>query len=1051
MNLAIRQTPPAFPSSLESTYVSADEPLLPNEYCPTYSFPEVAVENWQRIDTLEPFSGLIETVSTIDLQQNCGSNLEASGIHIPEFVGSLLGQNSASRTIWDGTSVSSLFVGTESSNILLEFLGRMDPGSSRILTVFASQFVVPAGDSASMSTILNSSHTSLYLTSLSPDLRLLYTALSALINDQVPVQHLENPQSVLEKQLSEMILTFERLGGRRLGQMLDSFPQPLRSSLERGLFCAAVAVRASQVIQAIMERGLDPSKILMGSPSMTPLVYTCSKAFPEIANCITSKTKGDDIDFDSCMNVFPKPGSQSIHVVEIIGTLLRAGMRMQAYDIWRLLYVGHPDLSRQLIPYLTCDDRIHLYASIILDQIFSTCSNNTAVEFVKSLSDTKWCLISMGSGKVVQEHLKNVLDKALKYGHVEAAQSILHTVPVPDSTTLHYAVRAGNASVVQILLQKGASANRRAIDRMGQTWRTGGITDHQELRSPIAESFRAFSLDIMDLLISHGAISALATDYESLNDSIFVACETGRYNLLVFLLSLRTQGKFSTISTLSSPREWRGPICTAIHTGHHHLVPLLLSNGIKPVINDLETALWDRRLDAAEMIVDSVLGGESYGNALHLAVRAQSPLILNALVSAGTNPNVCWSSHAYSHEEKLRTWKWPFELNGYCPAVSTAILCGHMDMLDQLLSMGASLTQRDRIAEREVSLDFRYRPEYISPLLAAIYTNNLDLTVDLLSRGADPFDEAALFHAVKKNRVDLVGVLISAMSAQKLKPAKGFGTQALCAAIKNQNLAMIGDLTLVCDMDNLAPDDWPIYLSSPLGVAMSQGENQCLPFVQALISQGADLNMVAECCDGSRNRTPLLLAIRSGNLEIIQLLVSAGADIHALPKHGVMYTPLQAAIDRGTLEVVQYLLQQGVDVNAPAAQNEGRTALQMAAQHGFIGIAEVLISKGANVNAPAGMILGRTAFEAAAECGRLEMLMYLVEKGADICSDGGTQYNKSLLLAKASGYTGITSYVEKVYAEQRFARAMAMGAASLEFGSDPAFQTPVFDPILCQF
>ncbi|PVH97010.1 ankyrin [Periconia macrospinosa] len=181
------------------------------------------------------------------------------------------------------------------------------------------------------------------------------------------------------------------------------------------------------------------------------------------------------------------------------------------------------------------------------------------------------------------------------------------------------------------------------------------------------------------------------------------------------------------------------------------------------------------------------------------------------------------------------------------------------------------------------------------------------------------------------------------------------------------------------------------------------------------------------------------------DLPVVQLVVSANADIHAVPERGVIRTPLQAAVETGAWDIINFLLGRGVDVNAPPAINNGRTALQIAAEKGFIGIASLLISKKADVNAPPGQFHGRTAFEAAAEHGRIEMLIYLVENGADIVSDGGRQYKNALRFAKMNGHTGVDIYVKDVYRTQCFLRS-GMNTTPLENGQSS--ESYEFDPRL---
>ena len=93
--------------------------------------------------------------------------------------------------------------------------------------------------------------------------------------------------------------------------------------------------------------------------------------------------------------------------------------------------------------------------------------------------------------------------------------------------------------------------------------------------------------------------------------------------------------------------------------------------------------------------------------------------------------------------------------------------------------------------------------------------------------------------------------------------------------------------------------------------------------------------------------TPLYFASDRGFLEVVSLLVSAGADVNRLSKWG---SPLQIAARKGHEEIVALLLKNGADPSLPGGEHR-RTALHEAAWHGSPTIAKLLLDKGANANA----------------------------------------------------------------------------------------------------
>ncbi|KAF5559324.1 ankyrin 1 [Fusarium napiforme] len=84
--------------------------------------------------------------------------------------------------------------------------------------------------------------------------------------------------------------------------------------------------------------------------------------------------------------------------------------------------------------------------------------------------------------------------------------------------------------------------------------------------------------------------------------------------------------------------------------------------------------------------------------------------------------------------------------------------------------------------------------------------------------------------------------------------------------------------------------------ASPLHAAISRGH---INVVQTLLSRGADINLEVDDCDC---RTPLLAAIKRGDLCIVRLLLDSGAKVNSLS--------LQKACRGGDLLVVEALIEQ---------------------------------------------------------------------------------------------------------------------------------------------
>ncbi|MFC1478071.1 ankyrin repeat domain-containing protein [Candidatus Margulisiibacteriota bacterium] len=155
-----------------------------------------------------------------------------------------------------------------------------------------------------------------------------------------------------------------------------------------------------------------------------------------------------------------------------------------------------------------------------------------------------------------------------------------------------------------------------------------------------------------------------------------------------------------------------------------------------------------------------------------------------------------------------------------------------------------------------------------------------------------------------------------------------------------------------------------------LTILLNNGWSAKKEAVKALIEAGADLN-----AQNKEGNTALMIAIRNGKTEILnlltdagadvnvpnnkgetalmlaaskdaKLLIEAGADLNAISKGG--YTALMYAAYSGKTEVVKLLIGAGADLNK---KNKRGTALIIAAERGHSGIVKLLIAAGADLNA----------------------------------------------------------------------------------------------------
>ena len=127
---------------------------------------------------------------------------------------------------------------------------------------------------------------------------------------------------------------------------------------------------------------------------------------------------------------------------------------------------------------------------------------------------------------------------------------------------------------------------------------------------------------------------------------------------------------------------------------------------------------------------------------------------------------------------------------------------------------------------------------------------------------------------------------------------------------------------------------------------------------------------------GSRIGSGLMIGAWEGNLELMRLFISRGADINRMNGNGE--TAIALAAWRGNLSAVKWLLDRGARINAP---NRQWSALHYAVFAGHAEAADYLIDQGADIEAQS--TNGSTVLMMAIYEGREDLARKLLEKGAD--------------------------------------------------------------------
>lgn len=127
---------------------------------------------------------------------------------------------------------------------------------------------------------------------------------------------------------------------------------------------------------------------------------------------------------------------------------------------------------------------------------------------------------------------------------------------------------------------------------------------------------------------------------------------------------------------------------------------------------------------------------------------------------------------------------------------------------------------------------------------------------------------------------------------------------------------------------------------------------------------------------GSRIGSGLMIGAWEGNLELMRLFISRGAEINKMNDNGESAIALAAW--RGNLPAVKWLLDRGARINAPRRQ---WSALHYAVFAGHTEATDYLLEQGADIEAQS--TNGSTVLMLAIYEGREDMARKLLEKGAD--------------------------------------------------------------------
>jgi ankyrin repeat protein len=438
--------------------------------------------------------------------------------------------------------------------------------------------------------------------------------------------------------------------------------------------------------------------------------------------------------------------------------------------------------------------------------------------------------------------------------------------------------------------------------------------------------------------------------------------------LLEYGADLETRDTRATLEITSRYRAFpQTPLQIAARMGNLELVEVLISAGA--VVNT-HKSFWSSALqnaakachyDIVQLLLDAKADINAcfgyYGCPLACAIEEKCEPLITLLLDNNANVNAVGQNGITSlqaasmvndeamvafllkHGAKVNT-RIPGYPQCYMPprtALQWAVKNKNYTILSLLLDAGQNINQ--------ISPDLYVAPHSANTaLLTAVEDRNHEMITFLLDAGADPSLDSSIAYAAKASDVGLVSTLlqkgadIDHVSFSSDEHSRDYNINALYYAVSERNLEMI----------------------------------------RFLINQGADPNVNMEGA-----RSILQLATDLGDMEIIQVLIEAGADCNKTSSYYHPLNPLQTAVNMGNFELAKYLMSVGADINWPSYKIKGATALQMAVKKQNVDMVDFLLGRGAHVNAPAAESGGVTALQAAVPRGRLDLIELLLRNGVN--------------------------------------------------------------------
>lgn len=524
--------------------------------------------------------------------------------------------------------------------------------------------------------------------------------------------------------------------------------------------------------------------------------------------------------------------------------------------------------------------------------------------------------------------------------------------PVDDNkrTLLHIAAEHGDQAAVARLLRLGAKAGQ--MDAQG--------------RPPLFEAILRRDVETVRLLVEAGASFAVEDD-EGMTP-LLLAVQTGGGP--AFLEALRDLG----LDLRHTNDAGVGALHAAALADDNEMMGYLLENGLFVDVPDGkgETALFKAAQKGAVGALTFLLGqgadpllrSREIKTPLHAAAAAGHEDVVDALLAI---PGVRYALNDFQTYAE-----------GWTPLME-AVVFNHPGVVEKLLDLGADPNQRD-IKNRH-------------SLFIAAERGYVDVARLLIAHGADVVkaprhadNNQSLLQSINVLHYDeMLFTLVRAGANVDELDALGETALFKAAAAKNapkvRALLELGADPNIATANGRRPIDAAVvsYSSGDYYERGTTPAQAAYDTVDALLAHNASPQMAP---GNAQSYAPLHAAARAGNVQLVQLLLRAGANIEE-PDHVTGLTPVLTAVGARSTEVAELLLKAGADITKKDKNNRG--LLHTAAASGMRAYIDLAL-KSAQLRADINRrdALGTPPLHLALHSTRTDCIAPLVAAGADV-------------------------------------------------------------------